>query len=184
MDNNDSGGSTKTACNQGGDMETDSNAIDRYRSRSRPPWVSGQTWPPQGQGEESSRGSVPGSLCNILLQLQGASISLLYCDLGDTDHIIITDPSLCSDICLQAFCDHSNILISFLLSRTQSRNDRDDCRHITRPLITYFYLFQINHRCSLAHVFVTNCFLKTSFSCGDFLSAVLLQLGSSRIGVQ
>ena len=120
VDNNDSGGSTKTACNQGGDMETDSNAIDRYRSRSRsrPPWVSGQTWPPQGQGEESSRGSVPGSLCNILLQLQGASISLLYCDLGDTDHIIITDPSLCSDICLQAFCDHSNILISFLLSRT------------------------------------------------------------------
>ena len=66
----------------------------------------------------------------------------------------------------------------------ESRNDRDDCRHITTPLITYFYLFQINHRCSLAHVFVTNCFLKTSFSCGDFLSAVLLQLGSSRIGVQ
>ena len=31
MDNNDSGGSTKTACYQGGDMETDSNAIDRYR---------------------------------------------------------------------------------------------------------------------------------------------------------
>ena len=28
MDNNDSGGSTKTACHQGGDMETDSNAID------------------------------------------------------------------------------------------------------------------------------------------------------------
>ena len=122
MDNNDSGGSTKTACYQGGDMETDSNAIDRYRSRSRsrPPWVSGQTWPPQGQGEESSRGSVPGSLCNILLPYS-YRVLLYLCFIATWETRITSSSRTRHSAATSAsasFCDHSNILISFLLSRT------------------------------------------------------------------